>query len=136
MRGIRTISIAAMLSAALFGVSSGITYAAPGSTFKDVVLVTAHNDSPLVDGQTYTLSYNSSGSGGKVSGGFTLSGPDGFVLGGKTTAICQDPTRIINSVNPPKKGSVQGIAYLIITVDEAGNETIDVVQVGKPVPVC
>jgi hypothetical protein len=98
------------------------------------------DDPPLDDGTTYTLSYNSSGgSGKKASGGFTLYGTDGSFLGGKTIDLCQYPdgtTRIINSVNPPKKSGVQEAAYLIITIDKDGNETVDAVQARIPAPTC
>jgi len=140
MRRIRTIATVAMMSAALFGASGAIASAAPGPTYRDEADVTPlTNDGPLVANQTYHLSYNSSGTeGGKVSGGFTLSGPNNVFLGGKTELICQDAdgaTRIINRLNPPKKGGSPDYEWLVIRI-ENGIETVDVVPFTEPDPTC
>ena len=143
MRGIRAISLGALMFAALLGGSAGTAYAVSSVNLKgEGTFTQATKDAPLDSATDYIVSYNSSGGPGKkASGGFTLSETDGtFVIGGKTISFCQydnGTTRIINSVNPPKKNGVQEAAYLTITLNQSNVVTaVDAVQDPASTPSC
>lgn len=120
MRIVRPL-LAVALTAALIGVSAPVAHAATVASAKGDVTVIVPSDSAVPAGE-YQLGLNSSLTGKKSTGGFSLLGP--VFVGGRTVLYCPgEVTIIVNEVNPPKKNSYDfPDRYLAIYVEDNPDE--------------